>query len=152
MNSWVNDSLKLFNRALSDLEFLVKEVWLTTVAAVSWVFHWLWILAMSGWLWFLWRRALDARALMNEALDRCQSRPAEERGNAHLMIGTNVVSATLDKYLGHDLRDKWLESGRDLGYKLRQIAGDRRGWSLIAFYAATHGLFAGLLLRLLVNC
>jgi hypothetical protein len=84
-------------------------------------------------------------------LARCKPRPTEERGNAHLMVGPNLVFATLDKYLGHDLRDKALEAGRDLGFKLRQIGSDRRGRALVAFYAATHALFIVLLLRLLVN-
>jgi hypothetical protein len=106
---------------------------------------------MIGWLWFLWRRAGEARTLLEDALAQCNPRPIEECGNSHLAVSNNVVSATLDKYLGHDLRDRWLESGRELTYKLRQVAEQRRGPALIALYAATHGLFAVLLLRLLVN-
>jgi hypothetical protein len=67
------------------------------------------------------------------------------------MTGSNVVFATFDKYLRHDLRDRALEACRDITYKLRQIGSDSRGRSLVAFYAATHGLFAGLLVRLLTN-
>jgi hypothetical protein len=67
------------------------------------------------------------------------------------MAEPTVVFATLDKYLGHDLRDKVLGSGRDILHKLRQLGSDKRGRSLVAFYAATHGLFAGLLLRLILN-
>lgn len=150
-NSWVSESFKLLNRALTDLEYLLKQGWLAIVAAVGWVSHWLWILAMICWLWFLWRRAGEARTLMEEALAQCESRPIEERGNSHLAVSNNVVSATLDKYLGHDLRDRWLESGRELTHKLRQVAEQRRGRALIALYAATHGLFAVLLIRLALN-
>jgi len=150
-NSWANESFKILNRALTDLENLFMHGWLGIVAAVGWVAHWLWILAMIGWLWFLWRRAGEARTLMEETLAQCNSRPIEERGNSHLAVSSNVVSATLNKYLGHDLRDQWLESGRDLTHKLSQVAKQRRGRALIAFYAATHGLFTVLLLRLLVN-
>ncbi len=150
-NSWVSEGFKLLNRVLTDLEYLLKQACLAVVAALGWVAHWLWILAMIGWLWFLWRRAGEARTLMEEALAQCRPRPVEERGNSHLAVSNNVVSATLDKYLGHDLRDRWLESGRELTYKLRQVAEQRRGPALIALYAATHGLFAVLLLRLLVN-
>jgi hypothetical protein len=121
------------------------------VAVIEWVAHWLWILAMVGWLWFLWRRAGEARALMQEALTQCKARPIEERGNSHLAVSNNVVSATLNKYLGHELRDQCLEAGRDLIYKLRQVGSGKRGRALIAFYAATHGLFACLLLRLLLR-
>lgn len=150
-NSWANESFKLLNRVLTDLEYLLKHTWLGIVAAVGWVGHWLWILAMIGWLWFLWRRAGEARTLMEETLAQCKPRPIEERGNSHLSVGSNVVSATLDKYLGHDLRDRWLESSRDLTYKLRQVAEQRRGRMLIALYATTHGLFAVLLMRLALN-
>jgi len=151
LNGWINESFKLFNRVLADLEFLVRQVWLAIVAGVGWMLHWAWILAVCGWLWFLWRRAREARVLMNEALARCKPRPTEESGNAHLIVGPSLVFATLDKYLAHDLRDKALGAGRDLGFKLRQIGSDRRGRALVAFYAATHGLFIILLLRLLFN-
>jgi len=150
-DSWANQSFKLSNRALTDFEYLLKQGWLAIVAAVGWVAHWLWIAAMIGWLWFLWRRAREARTLMEEALAQCKARPIEESGNSHLAVSSNVVSATLDKYLGHDLRDKWLESGREVCYKLRQVAEQQRGRALIALYAATHGLFAVLLMRLVLN-
>ena len=150
-NSCASESFKLLNRALTDFENLLKQGWLAIVAAVGWVAHWLWILTMIGWLWFLWRRACEARTLMEEALAQCKSRPIEECGNSHLAVSSNLVSATLDKYLGHDLRDRWLESGRELCYKLRQIAEQQRGRALIALYTATHGLFAGLLMRLVLN-
>jgi len=150
-STWVSEGFKLLNRVLSDLEGLLRQGWLAIVAAVGWIAHWLWILAMIGWLWFLWRRAVESRTLMDEALSQCKSRPAEECGNSHLAVSNNVVSATLDKYLGHDLRDRCLEWGRELAYKLRQVAEERRGRAVIALYAATHGLFAVLLLRLLVN-
>ncbi|HLF85140.1 MAG TPA: hypothetical protein VI837_13275 [Blastocatellia bacterium] len=150
-NSWVSESSKLLNRVLTDLEYLLKHAWLAIVDAAGWVAHWLWVLAMIGWLWFLWRRAGEARTLMDEALAQSKSRPIEERGNSHLAVSSNVVSATLDKYIGHDLRDRWLESGRDFTYKLRQTVEQRRGRALIALYAATHGLFAVLLMRLALN-
>ena len=151
VNRSINESFKLFNRVLADLEVLVKQVWLGIVAGVGWVLRWVWILAVCGWLWFLWRGAREARALMNEALARCKARPTEERSSGNLMVGPNLVFATLDKYLGHDLRDKALEAGRELGFKLQQIGSDRRGRALLAFYTATHALFIVLLLRLLVN-
>lgn len=150
-NSWANESLKLLNRLLTDFENLLKQGWLTIVAVIEWVAHWLWILAMCGWLWFLWRRANEARCFMAEALAQCAARPFEERGNSHLAVSSNVVSATLNKYLGHDLRDQWLERGRDLSYKLNQLGKQRRGRALIAFYGATHGLFAVLVIRLVLN-
>lgn len=147
----MSESFKLFNRVLTDLEYVLKQACFAIVAALGWVAHWLWILAMIGWLWFLWRRAGEARTLLEEAIAQCKPRPIEECGNSHLAVSNNVVSATLDKYLGHDIRDRWLESGRELTYKLRQVAEQRRGPPIIALYAATHGLFAFLLLRLLVN-
>lgn len=151
VNRWMTESFKLFNRLLSDVEFLVKQIWLAIVSAVSFVAHCCWILAMCGWLWFLWKRAREARILMKEALACCKTRPAEERGDSPLALNTTVVSATLGKYLGHDFRDRWLEAGRDAGYTLQQLVGNKRGRALIAFCAATHGLFAGLLVRLVVN-
>jgi outer membrane protein assembly factor BamD (BamD/ComL family) len=151
VNGWANDGFKLFNRLLTDVEFVVGRVWQTIVAAVTRILHWTWILAIACWLRFLWRRAREARALMNEALAQCKPRPEEVKGTAHITVAPGVVLGTLDKYLGHDLRDKVLESGRDTLHKLRQLCSDRRGRSLVAFYAATHGLFAGLLLRLILN-
>jgi TolA-binding protein len=150
-NSRVSEGLKFLNRGLADVEYILQRGWFAVVTAANWVAHLFWILAMIGWLWFLWRRAAEARILMEEALAQCKSRPIEERGNSHLAVSSNIVSATLDKYLGHDLRDQWLEAGRDLGYKLSQVGSQRRGRALIAFYTATHGMFAVLAMRLALN-
>ena len=149
LNRWMIEGFKLFNRVLADVELVVKQVWLGIVGWVTRILHWLWILAVCGWLWFLWRRARDARALMNEALALSKPRRAVERGDPHLMT-PKVVFATLDKYMGHDLRDQVLEFCSDIVCKVRQIGSDSRGRNLLALYAATHGLFAGLLLRLLL--
>ena len=150
-DSWGSQGFKFLNRSLTDVEYLVKQGWLAIAAGVRWVAHWLWILAMICWLWFLWRRAYTARELMDEELARCKPRPLDEKGSHPAIAGTSILSVTLDEYLGHDLRDRWLEAGRDLGYKLRQISSDRRGRALVAYYGATHGLFTILLFRLLVN-
>ena len=151
VNGWANEGFKLLNRMLTDVELVVGRVWQAIVVTVARILHWMWILAISGWLWFLWRRAREARSLMSDALAQCRPRSEEERGNADIVGEPVVLFATLDKYLGHDLRDKVFESGRDLLHKLRQLGSDRRGRSLVAFYAATHGLFAELLLRLILN-
>src|SRR4030095_14859889 len=151
VNRFTQESFKLFNRILGDIEFVVKQVGVGIVAAVTWVVHWMWVLTLIGWLWFLWARAREARDLMNEALERCSPRPPETRELPNLMVAPNALSATLDKHIGHDVRDRVSEACEDLIYKLRQICSDRRGRALIALYAATHGLFGGLLVRLLIN-
>jgi hypothetical protein len=53
--------------------------------------------------------------------------------------------------MNRDIRGRWLEAGYELEYKLSQVVRDRRGVSTIALYLATHGLFAGLFVRLLAN-
>lgn len=150
-NYWATESCKLFNRVLTDIEVLLKQVWLSTVAAVNWFFHWLWIVAMCGWLWFLWRRAREARTLMNKALTHCKPRPAEERLNPNSILEVTPSSSVLKRYLNQDIRAKWLEAVYELEYKMRQVVRDKRGVSVTAFYLASHGLFAVLVLRLLVN-
>lgn len=149
-NYWANETLKLFNRALTDIEFLVKQVWSSIVAAVRCLGHWLWILTMCGWVWFLWRRAREARTLMSEALARCKPQPAEERRNPNSLIEVTPSSSVLNRYLNQDIRAAWLASVYDLEYKMGQVVRDRRGVSVAAFYVASHGLFVVLLLRLLV--
>ena len=67
------------------------------------------------------------------------------------MSGPTTLFAKLDRYFGHDLRDQLRDDWCEYVYKLRQIGSDKRGRALIGFYAATHGLFAGLLFRLLIN-
>ena len=150
-NYWTNESFRLLNRVLTDIEFLLKQVWLSIVAAVNWVGHWLWIVAMCGWLWFLWRRAREARTLMNEALANCTPQPAEERLNPNSLLEVTPSNSVLKRYLNQDIRARWLESVYDLEYKLSQVVRDKRGVSITTFYLASHGLFAVLLFRLLVN-
>jgi len=147
----VNESFKLFNRVLTDIEFLLKQGWLGIVSAVSFVAHWLWILAICGWLWFLWRRAKEARVLMNEALAICKPRPPEERLNINALLEVTPTVSVLKRYLNQDVRAQRLEAVYDLEYKVRQVAHDKRGRALIAFYASTHMLFGVLLARLLLN-
>jgi len=151
VNRFTQENFKLFNRVLGDIEFVVKQAWLGIVAAVTWVVHWLWVLTVFGWLWFLWRRASEARDLMNEALGRCNSRPPETGELPNLIAAPNAVSGAFNKFLGHDVRDRVSSACEDLVYKLRQICSDRRGRALVALYAATHGLFGGLLVRLFMN-
>jgi outer membrane protein assembly factor BamD (BamD/ComL family) len=150
-NCWSTESLKLWNRLLADIEFLLKQVWLSIVAAVNWVGHWLWIIATCCWLWFLWRRAREARALMSETLSCCKPRPLEERLNPDSLLALTPSASVFKKYLNQDIRAAWLESAYDLEYKMNQVVRNKRGVSLAAFYLATHGLFVVLLLRLLVN-
>jgi hypothetical protein len=147
----MNESLKLWNRALTDLENLAKHAWLAIVAAVAWLFHGLWILAMCGWLWFLWRRASEARSLLNEALACCSGRPPEERANPESVLEISPSSSVLARYMNQDVRTRWLEAACDLEYKLARVVQDRRGVATVAYYAASHGLFVILLVRLLVN-
>lgn len=150
VSGWVNESFKLWNRALTDLEVLAKHVWLAIVA-VAWVFHWLWILAMCGWLWFLWRRAGEARSLLNETLSRCKERPPEERANPESLLEISPSSSVLARYMNQDVRTRWLEAAYDLEYKLARVVQDKRGVTTVAYYAASHGMFVILLVRLLVN-
>jgi hypothetical protein len=88
---------------------------------------------------------------MNEAIAQCAARPAQERDNVYIASGPTTLFAKLDRYFGQDLRDQLSNKLSGYVYTLRQIGSDRRGRALIGFYAATHGLFAGLLIRLLVN-
>jgi hypothetical protein len=134
---------------LGGIEYVFKQAWLATVAITGWVLHWIWRLMMIGCLWFLWRRARRARTLMRAALAECNERPIDEF-TASLTVSSNASSTTLEKYLGHDLRDQWIEAGRDLVYKLKQVA-QRHGNGLIFRYAITHLLFAVLLMRLILN-
>lgn len=145
------ETFKLLNRVIDDIESLLKSIWEGLVAAVLWIGHWLWVATMYCWLWFLWRRAREARALMNEALAECESLPEEGRGKADPLLAAGVLSATLNKYMGHDLRDRLLVHVPDLSYKLSQVGRSRRGRSIIAFYAATHGLFFILAMRVVLN-
>lgn len=154
LNNVTAEIIKLLNRLLSDFEYCVKQVWLGIVAVVnwivqlvSWIGHWFWMLTMFGWLWFLWPRLRDSRSLMNEALSQCESRPQEEANDSITLIESNRI----ERYLGLDLRDKVIEAGKDLAYKLRQVGVDRRGRSIIAFYVACHYLFVMILLRVLIN-
>lgn len=149
--NWSNETFKLFNRILGDIEFLVKQVWLSIVAAANWIGHWLWIIAMCCWLCFLWRRAGEARTLMNDALSACKPRPAEERLNPSSLLEVTPSSSVLNRYLNQDVRARWLERVYDLEYKMNQVLRDRRGVSVTALYIATHATFAVLLLRLAVN-
>jgi len=148
---WSTENFKLVNRMFTDIEFLVKQVWSSIVAAVNWVGHWLWIVAMCCWLWFLWRRAREARSLMSETLQHCAPRPAEERLNPNSLLEVTPVDSVLKRYLNQDIRARLLESIYDLEYKMNQVLRDKRGVSLTAFYLVSHGLFTVLLLRLLVN-
>jgi outer membrane protein assembly factor BamD (BamD/ComL family) len=150
-NRWMNELIKILDRIVSDVEYTLKTVWGAIVNAIAWVFHWFWVLTMCGWLWFLWRRAGEARALMNEAIAQYAARPAQERDNVYIASGPTTLFAKLDRYFGQDLRDQLSNKLSAYVYKLRQIGSDKRGRALIGFYAATHGLFAGLLIRLLVN-
>jgi outer membrane protein assembly factor BamD (BamD/ComL family) len=150
-NYWSTENFKLINRMLTDIEFPVKQVWSSIVAAVNWVGHWLWIIAMCCWLWFLWRRAREAIILMSEVLAQCEPRPAEERLNPNSLLEVTPSASVLKRYLNQDIRAQWLEPVYDLEYKIRQIVHSKRGISITAFYVASHGLFAVLLLRLLVN-
>jgi len=150
-DSWANESFKLFNRVLTDIEFLLKQCWLAIASVFSFIGHCLWILAMCGWLWFLWRRSREARVSMNEALAHCKPRPTEERLNPNALFEVTETTSVLKRYLNQDIRAQWLEAVYDLDYKLRQVVVDKRGRALIAFYAATHLLFGALLARLLFN-
>ncbi|HSO73236.1 MAG TPA: hypothetical protein VLU47_00235, partial [Blastocatellia bacterium] len=141
VSGWVNESFKLWNRALSDLESLAKHVWLAFVAAVSWVFHWLWILSMCGWLWFLWQRASEARVLLNEALSCCKARPPEERANPESLLEISPSSSVLARFMNQDVRTRWLQAAHDLEYKLARVVQDRRGVTTVAYFAASHGMF-----------
>jgi outer membrane protein assembly factor BamD (BamD/ComL family) len=151
VSGWVNESFKLWNRGLTNLESLVKQVWLAIVAAVAWVFHWLWILAMCGWLWFLSRRAREARALLQEVLACCKERPPEERDNPESVLNISPSSSALGGFMNQDIRARWLEAACDLEYKFEQVVQHRRGVTAVAFCAATHGVLVILLVRLLVN-
>jgi len=153
LNNVSAEIIKLLNRLLSDFEYSVKQVWLGIVSVLSWIWqlvnwiaHCFWVMAMLGWLLFLWPRLRESRSLMNEALSRCESRPIEEK-DAITLIESNRI----EKYLGLDLRDKVVEAGRNLAYKLRQVGVDRRGRSIIAFYVACHYLFVMIVLRVLIN-
>ena len=53
--------------------------------------------------------------------------------------------------MNQDIRTRWLEAACDLEYKLEQVVQDRRGVTAVAFYAASHGVFVILLVRLLLN-
>ena len=150
-NKWMNELVKILNRILSDVEYLMKAAWNAIVGVITWVFHWIWILTMCAWLWFLWRRAREARVLMNEAIGQCTARPAQERENVRISSGPTTLFMKVERYLGHDLRDKLNDELNELLYKLRQVGSSRRGRALIGFYAATHGLFAVLLVRLFIN-
>ncbi|HSB10006.1 MAG TPA: outer membrane protein assembly factor BamD [Blastocatellia bacterium] len=150
-DSWVSEGFKFLNRALTDLEFLLKQGWLGIVSFFAFVGHCFWVLAMCGWLWFLWRRMREARVLMDEALARSKPRPAEERLNQDTLLAVTPSVSVMKRYLNQDMRARWLEIVYDLEYKIHQIVGEKRGISLVAFYAASHALFAVLLVRLLVN-
>jgi hypothetical protein len=150
--TWVSlETFKLLHRLIDDVERLLKSIWQGVTGAVLWVGHWLWVFAMCGWLWFLWRRASEARTLMREALACCKPRPAEERLSQGSLLEISSSLSVLGRYLNRDMRDRWLEAGYDLEYKLSQVARGKRGVSTIALYLATHGLFAGLFMRLLAN-
>jgi hypothetical protein len=147
----MNESLKLFNRVLTDIEWPVKQVWLAIVSAFLFVAHWLWILAMCGWLWFLWRRTREARVLMSEALACVTPRPAEERLNPNALLAVTPGVSVLKRYLNQDVRAEWLEAVYELEYRVRQVLREKRGVSVVAFCVASHVLFVFLLIRLLLN-
>lgn len=147
----LNETFKLFHRVIDDVEKLLKSIWDAVVAVVLWLGHWLWVLALCCWLWFLWRRTREARALMREALAGCKARPAEEQLNPAALLGICPAGSVLARYMNRDVRDRWLEGVYDLEYRLSQVARSKRGISVLAFYLASHGLFAVLLFRLLVN-
>jgi hypothetical protein len=151
LNGCMNASFRLLNRIISDIEFTIKQGWLSLVLAAGWVFHWLWVVAMCGWVWFLWRRTREARELMRESLAGCNRRPAEERSNSHGLLEVTTSASVLNRFLHNDLRAEWLENVYDLEYKLRQVLQDKQGLSVVGFYLASHGMFALLLVRLLVN-
>ena len=151
LNRYMNEFIKILNRIVGDVEYTMKSAWNAIVSAIEWVFHWIWILTMCGWLWFLWRRAREARALMNEAIAQCQARPEQERENVRIVSGPVTLFTKLDHYFGNDLRDQLSDDLSEYLYKVRQVGSDRRGRALIGFYAATHALFAVLLLRLFIN-
>ena len=151
VNRWMNESFKLFNRVLTGVELIISQVWLGIVAGVSWALHWLWVLAMCGWLHFLWRRSREARSLMRESLAGCKTRPPDERSNSNVLLEVTPSVSVLKRFLHQDVRAEWLEAAYDLEYKVRQLIGDKRGISVVAFYLASHGLFAVLLIRLLAN-
>lgn len=150
-NYWASETLKLFSRVLTDIEFLLKQAWSAMVAAMNWLGHWLWVFAMCGWVWFLWRRAREARTLMSEALARCKPQPAVERLNPNSLIEITPSTSVFKRYLNQDIRAAWLASVYDLEYKMGQVLRDRRGVSAAAFFIASHGLFVVLLVRLLLN-
>jgi outer membrane protein assembly factor BamD (BamD/ComL family) len=151
LDKWVNEFTKILNRIVSDIEYTIKTALNAIVSAIAWVFHWIWVLTMCGWLWFLWRRAREARTLMTEALVQCAARPAQERENVRIVSGPTTLFMKLERFFGHDLRDQLREALSEYLYKLRQVGSNRRGRALIGFYAATHGLFAVLIFRLLAN-
>lgn len=145
------ETFKVLHRLMDDVERFLKWIWQGVLAVVSWVGHWLWVLAICCWLWFLWRRAREARALMREALACCNPRPPEERLNQGSILEISSAPSAVGRYMNRDIRDRWLEAVYDLEYKLSQVIRDKRGVSTIALYLATHALFAGLLVRLLAN-
>ena len=150
-NKWMNEFIKILNRIVSDVEYTLKTAWNAIASAIAWVFHWIWVITMCGWLWFLWRRATEARALMDEAIAQCSAGPAEEQENMRITSGPTTLFGKLDGYFGQDLCDRLRGHLTNFVFKLRQVGSDRRGRALIGLYAATHGLFAGLLFRLLIN-
>jgi hypothetical protein len=130
---------------------ILGAIWRAIVACVLWVCHWLWIIYLLLWARFLWRRAAESRMLMSEALARCDPRPKVESDGPGPELAINPFSSVAGKYLGRDLRDEWVEQAGDLTHKLRQVARQKKGRSLIALYSATHGLLGLLLFRVLID-
>jgi hypothetical protein len=118
------------------------------VSVFSWFYHFGCACVSALGLWFVALNAGEPRRLLGERLSGCNSRPAELADDSYAVIELGSFAAMSNRYLGRDLRDQWLEGGRDLVFKVRQL--DQSGRTALCRTVAAY-LLGGLLCLALIE-